>query len=93
MTKKDNSRQFREDLLSAVHNRKGDVADAIGMPDEYDLEVLTRIIKRYDQTHPGIINWTVSTAREEFNNGIYGKRLAWEGEAIVGKELNVKYAL
>lgn len=89
---KDNSK-FREEILGAVQNRKGDVADAIGMPDEQDLEVLTRIIQRYDKTHPGILNYTVNTARSEFKAGIYGDRLIRDGEAVVARGVNATYVL
>jgi hypothetical protein len=92
----DDTKKFREDILDAVHNRKGgDIADAIGMPDEKDLQVLTRIINRYEKTHPGVLAHTVNTARKEFKAGIYGKRLAEHngGEAIVAEGTNTVYAL
>lgn len=88
---KDETKKFREDLLGAVHNRKGDIADAIGMPDEKDYEVLLRIIQRYEKTHPGVLRHTVETARAEFKQGVYGKRLLWEGEAVVSKKGNFTY--
>lgn len=92
MPKKDETKNFREDLLSAVDNRKGDIADAIGMPDQKDYEVLSRIIQQYNRTHPGVLAHTVKTARDEFEQGIYSKRLTWEGDAVVGKQMNVTYA-
>lgn len=89
---KDSSKEFREEVLNSVQNRgKGDVADAIGMPDEKDYETLLRIIQRYERTHPGELSFVVKTARDEFKAGIYGKRLTWDGGAIISKEMNVHY--
>lgn len=85
------NRKFREELLSAVDNRKGDIADAIGMPDEKDYEVLLRIIQRYERTHPGVLAHTVNTAREEFRAGRYGKRLVFDNKALVSKQGNITY--
>lgn len=90
---KDNTKKFREELLGAVDNRnKGDIADVIGMPDEKDLETLTRIIRHYEKTHPGVLAHTVKTARDEFRAGTYGNRLAFEGDAVVSKQMNAVYA-
>ena len=86
-------KRFQEDIVSAVENRKGDIADAIGMPDEEDLKVLTRIIKHYDKTHPGVLAHTVNTARQEFASGTYGNRLHWDKEAVVSKKTNNVYAM
>lgn len=89
---KDNSRKFREEILSSVQNRKGDVADAIGMPDDEDYRNLVRIIQRYNRTHPGVLDYTIKTARDEFQQGIYANRLVWQGDAVVGKQNNIVYA-
>lgn len=91
---KDTGKEFREQIMGAVQNRgKGDVADAIGMPDEKDYEILLKIISKYEQKNPGEIVAVVSQARAEFKAGVYGKRLEWDGGAIVGKNLNIHYRM
>jgi type III secretion system FlhB-like substrate exporter len=74
-----------------VDNRKGDVADAIGMPDEKDLETMMRIINRFKKTHPGILEHTVKNAREEFSQGKYNKNLVWKDKTLVNEGSNMTY--
>lgn len=89
---KDPNSKFRGELLDSVAKRKGDIADAIGMPDQKDYETLLRIIQRYNQTHSGVLQHTINEARREFQAGVYGKRLLWDNNAITSKESNMIYA-
>lgn len=93
MAKKDNSKQFREDLLHTVNTRGGqDVADAIGMPDDKDYETLVRIIQRYEKKFPGRLRHTITEARNEFKAGTYGSSLmSSEGQAVISRDSNMTY--
>lgn len=83
---------FRKDLIEAVDNRgKGDVADAIGMPDEQDYEVLMKIINKFERNHPGLIQATLKAGRRDFETGIYRKNVTWKGKALVNSGSNTTY--
>lgn len=85
---------FEDQLKSAVSNRgKGDVADAIGMPDEHDYQVLLSIIKSYEAKHPGYIQWHIATIRKFFDEGKYGGNIRFRGEAEVNKGSRMRHAV
>jgi hypothetical protein len=83
--------QFEKDLVGAVINRKGDVADAVGMPDEKDYEMLLGIFKRYERQYPGHIQFILKQGRREFEEGKYAKNLVWKGKAEVNQFNNMTY--
>jgi hypothetical protein len=94
MADKDKAKQFRQDLLNTVNTRgKGDVADAIGMPDDQDYDTLVRIFRRYEKKFPGRLRHTLEEARQEFISGTYGTRLMTDHKALVNKESNMTYEL
>ncbi len=85
---------FQSDLVDAMNNRgKGDVADAVGMPDQQDYEVIVRIIKRYNQLRPGLLDKHMELVRAEFRSGRYGKNILWKGHAEVNEASHMRYAL
>jgi hypothetical protein len=85
---------FRSELLGELSShRKGDVADAIGMPDQQDYETLLGIIAAYERKNPGYLAWHVSAARAAFIEGTYGKNIAWKGQAEVNKDSRMRLAL
>lgn len=84
--------KFQGDILDEMSKRgKSDIADAIGMPDEKDYEVLLKIIQRFEATHPGLIKATLEQGRRDFELGIHGKNKAWTGRATVSKDSNMVY--
>lgn len=84
---------FQKDLLNQVKIQKGDIADAIGMPDEQDLLVLTRIVKRFEATHPGLIKASLQSGRRDYELGIKRKNKTWTGKSTVSRESNMVYAM
>jgi hypothetical protein len=85
---------FKSELLGEVSNRgKGDVADAIGMPDQTDYDNLVRIIEHYRRLRPGFLEQHIATVRAEFSAGKYGGNLAFKNEAEVNKDSHMRLAL
>lgn len=84
---------FQDELLSSVAREKGDIADAIGMPDEQDLQVLSRIVKRFERTHPGLIRASLEAGRRDYELGVHRKKQIFTGKATVSKESNMVYAM
>lgn len=84
---------FQKDLLGSVQKEKGDIADAIGMPDEQDLQVLTRIVKRFEATHPGLIKASLQAGRRDYELGVKRKNKTWTGKSTVSRESNMVYAM
>lgn len=74
-----------------MDNRQGDVADAVGMPDEQDYKTLHAIISKYEARHPGLIKRHLDEGRREFGLGVHHKNLTWKGDAVVNKQANMKY--
>ena len=86
--------EFQKELLDTVANRgKGDIADAIGMPDQQDYETLKSIIQKYEKAHPGEIAFYVNLGRSQFEAGRYGRNLRWKGEAEVNKDSRARLVL
>jgi hypothetical protein len=86
--------EYKDDLLNSVRTSgKADVADAIGMPDEKDLETLSRIIKRFERTHPGWIAYHLQTGRRDYELGIHHRKQTWDasGRALISKDSNMAY--
>lgn len=85
---------FQDELLTEVGSKgKGDIADAIGMPDQQDYEVLVQIIEKYRRTHPGMLEQHIAQVRSEFNSGRYGGILRTKGHAEVNKESHARFAI
>lgn len=85
---------FQNQLLNELNNRgKGDIANAIGMPDEQDYETLLKIIKRYERKHPGYLQYHVETIRKFFNEGKYGGNVRFRGQAEVNKYSRMRHAV
>lgn len=84
---------FQKDLLSSVQTEKGDIADAIGMPDEQDLQVLTRIVKRFEATHPGLIKASLQAGRRDYELGVHRGKKTWTGKATISNKSNMVYAM
>jgi len=86
---------WRRQLTDAVNNRKGDVADAIGMPDEQDYEVLLKIIQRYDKTHPGFLSAARNAGRRDYEAGVHHKKRTFDKQsrAVISKDTNMTYAM
>lgn len=96
---------FQKDLLKEVANRrKGqDLADAVGMPDQQDYEVLIRIIQRFKRTTfpievsgklvyvsgAALIQNSLAMARHDYHRGIHGKNK----HSLVNKQSGTRYAL
>lgn len=78
--------------MDVVSNRKGDVADTVGMPDEKDYQDLLRIIQRYEKRNPGKIAYTLKQARRDLELGRYSKSILWKGDAVVNKDSNMIWA-
>lgn len=85
--------EFKEDLLSSVGKEKGDIADAVGMPDDQDLETLTRIVKRFEKTHPGLIKASLLAGRRDYELGIHRGKRTWTGKSTVSRDSNMVYAM
>lgn len=83
---------FKTEFLNELGG-KGDIADAVGMPDQQDYETLTKIIAAYERKHPGDLAWHVSAARSAFQEGTYGRTLMWKGQAEVNKDSHMRLAL
>jgi len=85
---------FKDELLREVDNKgKGDIADAIGLPDQQDYETLVKIFNQYEKKRPGFLKQHIATARSEFASGTYGGNLAFKGEAVVNKDSHMRLAL
>jgi hypothetical protein len=83
---------FRSDLLGEVANRgKYDLADAIGMPDAQDYEVLLKIIQKFEAKHPGLIAEKLAAGRADYEAGIHRGKRTWTGKATVNKSSNMVY--
>lgn len=82
---------FTSDFMGAINNRKGDVADAIGMPDEKDYEVLMKIFNKFERKNPGLIQATLAAGRKDFELGIHRKNKTWTNEATVNRASNMVY--
>lgn len=83
---------FGSDLIRATHDTKGDIADAIGMPDEKDYEVLLGIIQRFERKYPGLIKAAMEEGRRDFHDGIHRKNLTWKNDTVVNKDSHMTYA-
>lgn len=86
------SKKRNKQILSEVSNRKGDVADAIGMPDEQDYQVLSRIIKHFEKNNPGLIRFTLEQGRKDYESGAYSKNKLWKGDAVTNQQANMVYS-
>ena len=85
---------FQSDLLGAVSKKgKGDIADAIGMPDQQDYEVLVKILNTYEKKRPGFLKQHIATVRSEFNSGRYGSNFRSKGQAEVNKDSHMRFVL
>jgi hypothetical protein len=83
---------FKLDLLGAVTNRgKADIAEAIGMPDEQDYEVLLKIIQKFEAKHPGLIKATLEAGRQDYYGGAHRGKGIWTGRTTVNKDSNMTY--
>lgn len=81
---------FSEELKNTVSNRsKGDIADAIGMPDEQDYQNLLTIIKTFERKNPGVLKYTVEESRKDFAAGRYGNAK----HSLVNKDSGQRLAL
>jgi hypothetical protein len=84
--------EFQKDILDAMSNRgKGDIADAIGMPDEKDYEVLLSIIQQFEAKNPGLIKATLEAGRQDYYNGAHRKNKTWTGKTTVSRDSNMTY--
>lgn len=84
--------EIQKQILDQVSNRgKGDIADAIGMPDEKDYEVLLKIIQKFEARHSGLIKATLEAGRRDYEAGEHGKNKLWTGHATVSKDSNMVY--
>lgn len=96
--------EFKDELLKSVAGRgKGDIADAIGMPDQADYENLARIIAIYKKkrfpvvvagktvhvTGAVMIQHSLAQARHQYYLGIHGKNK----HSLVNKDSGTRYAL
>lgn len=85
---------FQDELLGAVAKRgKGDIADAIGMPDQQDYEVLVRILKQYERRRPGFLAAHIAAVRREFESGKYGSNFRRTGHSEVNKDSGMRFAI
>ena len=85
---------FESELLGAVGNKgRGDIADAIGMPDQQDYDNLVRIINHYKRLRPGFLEQHIATVRREFTNGKYGNNFVRKGHAEVNKDSGMRFAV
>lgn len=85
---------FKSDFLAAVDdNGKGDVANAVGMPDDKDYEVLLRIIQKYQKLRPGYLEQAVANGRADYGRGIHHKKQIFDksGRAVISKDSNMVY--
>lgn len=83
---------FRTELLGAVRDRgKGDIADAIGMPDDLDLEVLRKIVQKFEAKYPGHIRACLQAGRRDYELGVHRRKQIFTGKALVSKESNMTY--
>lgn len=86
--------KFQNDLLEAIGKQgKGDIADAIGMPDQQDYEVLVRIIQTYNKRWPGFLDAHMKIVRQEFISGRYGTNFLRTGQAEVNKASHGRFAV
>jgi hypothetical protein len=78
---------------SVLKSGSDDVADAIGMPDAKDLETLSRIIKRFERTHPGWITYHLQAGRRDYELGVHRKKQVFDklGRALISKDSNMAY--
>lgn len=83
---------FANSLKAEVDSRKGDIADAIGMPDEDDYNMLYKIIQKFERAHPGLIQATLKAGRQDYENGIHRASKVWNGDTIVNKDSNMVYS-
>lgn len=87
---------FIQDITGAVNNRKRgeDIADAIGMPDQQDYEVLLSLFQKFEKLHPGLIHATAENGRKEYHEGIHARKRVFDsaGRAVINKENNMVYA-
>lgn len=84
---------FQKDLLSSVRKETGDIANAVGMPDDHDLQVLTRIVKRFEKTHPGLIKASLQAGRRDYELGVHRGKKTWTGKSTISKDSNMVYAM
>lgn len=83
---------FRSDLLGAVGNKgKGDLADAVGMPDEQDYEVLLKIFQKFEARNPGLIKASLEAGRRDYEAGVHRRKQTFTGKATVNKDSNMVY--
>lgn len=82
---------FHSDFTKAVNNSKGDVADAVGMPDEKDYETLLKIINNFERKNPGLIAAVLKAGRKDYETGKFRKNKTFTGRATVNKQSNMTY--
>lgn len=45
-----------------------DIADAVGLPTQWDKENLTKIIQRFERKNPGMIAYTIQEAKKDYQS-------------------------
>jgi hypothetical protein len=93
---------FKSDLLGAVGSRgNGDIADAIGMPDQQDYEALLKIINKFQSerfwdednqcyvTGGYLTEYALKQARMHYQNGIH----AHKKHSLVNEASGMRYGL
>lgn len=84
---------FSQKIKAEVDSRKGDVADAIGMPDQEDYETLLKIIQKFERKRPGLIHATLQQGRRDYESGAHRHTKLWEGKTLVNKDSNMTYEM
>lgn len=83
---------FKSDLITEVRNGgKGDIADAIGMPDQQDYEVLLKIIQKFEVRYPGLLKASLESGRRDYEAGVHRRKQIFTGKTTVNESSNMVY--
>lgn len=82
------------DFLHATRE-SGDVADAVGTPDEKDYEMLAHIISTYEKRRPGMIQATLKQGRRDYEAGVHHMKSVFSknGDAVISEDTNLIYQM
>lgn len=88
-----NNLDFQKQFLDATSEEGRDIADAVGMPDNVDYEVLLKIIQKFERRHPGLINYCIQMGRRDYELGVHKKKQIFDksGKAVISKDSNMHY--
>ena len=89
----ENRRSGILDANSTFQSLNSDAADAVGMPDEQDYEVLAGIFRSFERKNPGLIQATVKRGRMEYEMGSNRLKKTFDPNqrAITSTDSNMEY--